>query len=65
MVTEKYASVIDEFKRLGGEKYAVKKDEVGRVMHNCFVFEVADLSASRKQIAPLVMGIMEKVERET
>ena len=64
MVTEKYSSVIEEFKRRGREKYDVKKDGEGRGMYNCFVFEVGDLSASRKQIAPLVMGIMERVERE-
>lgn len=64
MVTEKYSSVIEEFKRRGREKYDVKKDGEGREMYNCFMFEVGDLSASRKQIAPLVTGIMDKVERE-
>lgn len=64
MLTEDYSSVIQEFKRRGGETYDIRKDEEGRGMYNCFVFRVGDLSASRKQIAPLVMEIMEKVERE-
>jgi len=65
MVTDKYASVIEAFKVQGGEKYGIKRDkEGGRGMYNCFAFEMRDLSASRKQIAPLVMGIMDSIERE-
>lgn len=65
IVTEKYASVIQKFKKEGGEKYGIVKDEEGgRGMYNSFAFEMRDLSASRKQIAPLVMGIMDSAERE-
>ena len=49
----------------GGEKYGIKRDkEGGRGMYNCFAFEMGDLSASRKQISPLVMEIMDSIERE-
>jgi exopolyphosphatase len=65
MVTDKYASVIEAFKVQGGERYGIKRDkEGGRGMYNCFAFEMGDLSASRKQIAPLVMEIMDSIERE-
>jgi hypothetical protein len=30
-------------------------------MYNCFAFEMGDLSASRKQISPLVMEIMDSI----